>query len=95
MLFESPEGTQSQYEMLTKEIFGSLQPSEPPEGLILHAAGPMPDGGWRVIDVWESEEAFWRFFDKRVLPAAGELAEEPPDARPEFFAIHNLIAGPR
>ena len=93
MLLDAPEGTQSDYEALTKEAFGSLQPSEPPEGLILHTAGPLLDGGWRVFDVWESEEHFWRFFDERLLPAAGELGQEPTAARPEFFAIHNLIPG--
>lgn len=34
--------------------------STPPPGLILHAAGPT-DEGFRIVGVWESEEA-WRSF---------------------------------
>jgi hypothetical protein len=91
MLLDAPEGTRELYEALTAKAFGTLQPAVPPEGLILHAAGPLPEGGWRVFDVWESEEAFWRFFDERMLPAARELGQDAPSSRPEFFAVHNLI----
>lgn len=91
MLFDAPAGSQALYEALTEKAFGSLQPSTAPEGLIIHTAGPLLDGGWRVFDVWESEEAFWRFFDAQLLPAAQDLGQEPPSARPEFFPIHNMI----
>jgi hypothetical protein len=91
MLFDAPAGSQALYEALTEKAFGSLQPSTAPEGLIIHTAGPLLDGGWRVFDVWESEEAFWRFFDAQLLPAAQDLGQEPPAARPEFFPIHNMI----
>jgi hypothetical protein len=37
-------------------------PGNPPDGLIFHSSGPSPDGGWRILDVWESREAFDRFF---------------------------------
>ena len=91
MLLDAAEGSQTLYETLTEKMFGTLQPSTVPEGLILHTAGPLVDGGWRVFDVWESEEAFWEFFDEKLLPAAQELGQPPPSARPEFFSIHNMI----
>ena len=91
MLFDAPAGSQALYEALTERVFGTLQPSTVPEGLIIHTAGPLLDGGWRVLDIWESEEAFWQFFDAQLLPAAQELGQEPPSARPEFFPIHNMI----
>jgi hypothetical protein len=93
MLLDAPEGSQGMYEALTEKAFGSLQPSTTPEGLILHTAGPLPDGGWRVFDVWESEDAFWRFVDTKLLPAARELGLQPATARPQFCAIHNMIEG--
>ncbi|NMO94112.1 hypothetical protein [Actinomycetospora sp. TBRC 11914] len=37
--------------------------SDYPDGLLAHLAGARPGGGWRVIDVWESEslaDAFYR-----------------------------------
>ena len=40
-----------------------------PEGLILHAAGPT-DEGFRIVEVWESEDAWRRF--------AGPLDDDAP-----------------
>jgi hypothetical protein len=45
----------------------------PPPGLIFHCAGPSPDGGWRIIDVWEDRATFDRFLSERVLPTVGEI----------------------
>lgn len=36
----------------------------PPSGLIVHAAGPT-DEGFRIVGVWESEQA-WRRFSERL-----------------------------
>ena len=36
----------------------------PPSGLIVHAAGPT-DAGYRIVGVWESEQA-WRSFAGRL-----------------------------
>ena len=43
-------------------------PGETPDGLIFHSAGPSPDGGWRIIDVWDSRATFDRFLESRVMP---------------------------
>jgi hypothetical protein len=32
----------------------------PPDGLLFHASGPV-DGGWGVLDFWQSREQFDRF----------------------------------
>ena len=48
-----------------------------PEGLILHAAGPT-DEGFRIIAVWESEEAWLRFLADRLGTAVDGAAEVPP-----------------
>ena len=45
-----------------------------PAGLILHAAGPT-DEGFRIVGVWESEEAWLRFAD--LVDSARESAEPP------------------
>jgi hypothetical protein len=39
-----------------------------PAGLILHAAGPT-DEGLRIIEVWETEDAWERFRTERLTPA--------------------------
>jgi hypothetical protein len=40
----------------------------PVAGLVAHVAGPTASG-WRVIDIWESEEDFHRFETERLQPA--------------------------
>lgn len=50
-----------------------LGPDRPP-GLIAHVSGPT-DEGWRVVNVWESEESFRRFQSERLLRAAGLAAQ--------------------
>ena len=44
-----------------------------PDGAIFHVAW-FADGGIRVVDVWESEAAFDRFAEERLMPVVkGEL----------------------
>jgi hypothetical protein len=49
--------------------------ADPPAGLIVHTSGPV-DGGWRIVDVWESAEDFQRFAAERIRPAVMAFAEE-------------------
>ena len=91
MLLDTPDGSQDMYEAVTTNVFGSLRPAALPDGLIVHVAGSRDEGGWRVIDIWESADAFWRFFDAKLLPAGRDLGQDPTEARPTFFAIHNMI----
>ena len=65
-----------------------------PTGLIFHSAGPSPDGGWRIIDVWDSRATFDRFLESKVMPTIAELigeeavaSGEPPKI--ESWAVHN------
>jgi hypothetical protein len=51
-----------------------------PEGLVLHAAGPT-DEGFRIIAVWESEEAWLEFRTDRLDRAAEVVAQVPPTFR--------------
>jgi hypothetical protein len=46
-----------------------------PDGLILHAAG-RTDEGFRIIEVWESEEAWRRFAERRDRPSAPRFIRE-------------------
>jgi hypothetical protein len=52
----------------------NLGPDRPP-GLLAHVSGPSEDG-WRVINVWDSEESFHRFRSERLMRAAGLAAQE-------------------
>ena len=52
----------------------------PPAGLILHLAGPT-DEGIRIIDIWESPQAWQQFHSHRLQPA---LAALDAPLRPEL-----------
>jgi len=81
-------GTEEQY----RAAHSHMQIDEnPPPGLIFHAAGPI-DGGWGIIDFWESREAFDSFLESGFGPAAQELGDRtfpgPPDIKE--FAVHKI-----
>jgi hypothetical protein len=59
----------------------------PVEGLLSHAAGQGPNG-FRVVDVWESEEAARRFGEK-LVPIMQELNIS---AEPEVYPAHTFVA---
>ena len=63
MMVDNPEGSQETYDKV-RERLGL----EKPAGGILHVAGPSPNGGWRVIEVFESDEDAQRFVE-RLKPA--------------------------
>jgi hypothetical protein len=93
MLQEQPGLTAEIYDAVNAKL--SVHDS-PPEGLILHTAGPTAAGGFRIFDVWESREAFDRFSQERLGPAIQEVvgggdgpAEPPPP--PEFYELHDVV----
>jgi len=83
------QGTWETYEKVSKE----LDPT-PSEGLLFHAAGANADGKWRVVQVWDSEEAFRRFNVEQLTPTLlrvlGEkhMAQGPPPI--EAFDVREL-----
>ena len=60
-----------------------------PAGLIVHAAGPTEEG-FRIVGVWESEEAWQRFLADRLGEDARSDAEVPPVLRP-LRPAHTVI----
>ena len=90
MVHDSPGGTQQQYEEVVSRLtdgrgFKSLD-DWPVSGILSHVAGPT-EGGWRVVDVWESEEAFQRFGDV-IGPV---LQEVGLPGEPQLFPVHNVV----
>ena len=69
--------------------FAAALEGPPPDGLLLHAAGPT-DEGFRIIAVWESEEAWSRFQAER-LGGATSLAALTPPVRRAMSPAHVVI----
>jgi hypothetical protein len=85
MMVDNPEGSQELYEQLRTRLG-----LEKPAGGIYHVAGPSPNGGWRVIEIWESEDEMNTFFQERFIPALRELGFERPPPR-EVWPVHNAM----
>ncbi len=60
-----------------------------PDGLIVHVAGPT-ESGFRIIDVWESEEAWERFRNERLRPAIRRVAGDASAQQPIFRGLRVL-----
>jgi hypothetical protein len=81
-IIEMPGAGVLEYE----QAFALLHPDGAwPEGQINHIAGPTPDG-FRVIDVWDSRQAFERF-ERDVLAPLGFSGMPRIE-----FPVHNLVA---
>ena len=91
-VFEAPGFTQEAYEETVRRLTGGdgslASPSDwPVEGLLAHAAGQGPNG-FRVVDVWESADAFQRF-GETLLPMLADLGV---DGEPEVYPAHTFVA---
>jgi hypothetical protein len=84
-------GTEDQY----RAVHGQMRVDEdPPEGMIFHSAGPI-DGGWGVIDFWESRDAFDRFAGTRLQAAISELGDRAFSGQPDIkeFPVAHITKG--
>ncbi len=81
-------GNEEQY----RAVHGAMNvDGDPPEGMIFHSAGPI-DGGWGVIDFWESRDAFDRFASSRLQPTIQQLGDRAFTGQPDIkeFPVANL-----
>ena len=85
-VFDNPGQTQEQYDAAVERL--NLAESLP-EGWIFHAAGPTEDG-WRVVEVWESQEAADAYFQGRLGQVLQNVGVSP--GQPDTFAVYNVIA---
>jgi len=84
LIFNASGVTQAQYDQVQKELHPD---HKAPAGMLFHAAGPGANG-WRVVEVWESQEAADSYF-KNTLGAA--LQKANISVRPEAFPVHSTM----
>lgn len=92
VVFQSPSLSQANYEETVRRITGGRSRLQSPAdwpvpGLLVHAAGQGPNG-FRVVDVWESEDAFRRF-GETLAPILAELGVE---GQPEIYPAHAFVS---
>ena len=74
MIGDVPGLTEDVYAGMMGQLMPVLRSSK---GFVAHAGGPSPSGGWRVVEIWESEADGDAFFDTAVKPNL------PPGIAPE------------
>jgi hypothetical protein len=90
-VFQGPTFNQQNYEETVRRVTGGKSSLDSPadwpvEGLLVHVSG-QSGSGFRVVDVWESEEAFRRF-GETLLPILQELGVQ---GEPEVYPAHTLV----
>jgi hypothetical protein len=84
MAYAYVQDVAASWEQYEQVAAGLVDP--PPRGLVIHIAGPT-DEGVRIIDVWESEEAWECFRSERLAPAIAALGG-PSRPEPTFRDLH-------
>jgi len=92
LVHQGPTLTQERYEEAVRRLTGGRsrleKPSDwPVEGLLVHASG-QGQAGFRVVDVWESEDAARRFGEK-LLPV---LQEVGITEQPDLYPVHTFVS---
>jgi hypothetical protein len=89
---QGPSLTQERYEELVRKLTSGKSRMEtradwPVEGVLVHIAG-QSEHGFRIVDVWESEEAARRFGEE-LMPL---LKETGVDEEPEMYPAHTFVS---
>ena len=92
LIHQGPSLTQEKYEEIVRRLTGGKDRLESPsdwpvDGLLLHVAGESPQG-FRVVDVWQSEEAC-NLFGEALGPI---LKEVGVDDLPEIYRAHTIVS---
>jgi quinol monooxygenase YgiN len=73
MLADIPDLTREQYESVVKKV----NEAGTPTGALLHAGGPA-EGGYRVVEVWQTREAADAFYTSELYRAATAAVTAQP-----------------
>jgi hypothetical protein len=81
-----PGINQEQFDAMNKLIMAG----EPPSGLLFHSSAPI-EGGWQVIDFWESRQAYDAAMPvvQNAIESAGVTPQGPPSV--EEFAVYEMF----
>jgi hypothetical protein len=77
--------TQELYQQVGATLAASA--GGPPTGILYHACGPIP-GGWRIVDIWDTQAAFDAFVDTVYIPAVQSQGGPLPSRREAMPAHH-------
>jgi hypothetical protein len=85
------EATIEEYDAVNEKMDAR---ANPPEGLIVHTGADLGDGKIRVMDIWESAQAYGKFAETRLGPAIMEVVgPDAPQVQPQITELHDVIKG--
>jgi len=87
---DHPHETQEQAQRVIEHVRSSGP--IPPDGVRLVLGGSL-EPGWRVITVWDSQEALDRFFEERLGPAFESAGLSLDDITRTQFEVYAMVAG--
>ena len=90
MIDQAPGVTAEQFEALSQKFNES---TNLPSGLNVRIAGPV-EGGWRVISVWESQEAYEAFRRNQLTPAVQQMGITQKD-QVQIEPLHSVMIRPQ
>ena len=92
LVHEGPSVTRDKYEQVVRRLTDGKSQLDstsdwPVEGILVHASGEGPKG-FRVVDVWESEDAARRF-GEHLQPVLREVGITDD---PEVYPAHTFVS---
>jgi heme-degrading monooxygenase HmoA len=87
VIIESDDLTPEMYDRMRAEMPSHAEGNDHPA--VAHIAAIKPDGGFVVVDVWESPEAFAAFAQSEIGPAGASVGLGAVE--PRIHPIHNTI----
>jgi hypothetical protein len=77
------------YDAIHAEI---MNRADDPNGLIIHTAG-FTESGFRIFEVWESQEQHDTFMSEVVMPAVMKVTAGNPGSPPQVssYELHNVV----
>jgi hypothetical protein len=89
VIAHAPGFTTEQWEAMQRQF---NEPANPPRGIVAQLAGPF-EGGWRVISVWESQEAYEAFRRDRLAPAIQQMGITQEQF--QIAPLHSVMIAPQ
>ena len=86
VLMDFAGGDNAAYDRVIERM--GLGDGRPPAGALFHMAGET-ESGFRVVDIWESADAYQKFAEQQIAPHAG--AEGFPRPQVSIWEIHNTL----
>jgi hypothetical protein len=87
IVMDFPGGTLEQYDQVVERM--GLEPGgDTPPGAMFHWVTQTPEG-LRVVDVWETQEAFDQFAEEQIGPYTQEVGLSEPQM--QTHDVHNHL----